>query len=120
LPVTISICQTEIDGEISSSHGGEYEAQNLVGCTAVFLIECRPTFQMIALMMEAARTSETSVDIQLRIRQYIPEDSELQNRRNCCWCEAFINKLAAHLSQTGHQIKLLERNKSATIVKPST
>jgi len=25
-------------------------------------------------MMEAARTSETSVDIQLRTRQYIPED----------------------------------------------
>jgi hypothetical protein len=58
---------------ISSSHGAEYEVQNLLGCTAVFLIECRPA----ALMMEAARTSETSVDIQLRIRQYIPEDSEL-------------------------------------------
>jgi hypothetical protein len=28
-------------------------------------------------MMEAAHTSETSVDIQLRSRQYIPEDSEL-------------------------------------------
>jgi hypothetical protein len=27
-------------------------------------------------MMEAARTSETSGDIQLRTRQYIPEDSE--------------------------------------------
>jgi hypothetical protein len=26
--------------EISSSHGGEYEAQNLLGCTAMFLIEC--------------------------------------------------------------------------------
>jgi hypothetical protein len=32
----------------------------------------------IALIMEAARTSKTSVDIQLRTRQYIPEDSELQ------------------------------------------
>jgi hypothetical protein len=31
------------------------------------------------MMMEAARTSETSVDIQLRTRQYIPEDSELKN-----------------------------------------
>jgi tryptophanase len=31
----------------------------------------------IALMMEAARTSEMSVDIKLRTRQYIPEDSEL-------------------------------------------
>jgi hypothetical protein len=30
------------------------------------------------MMMEAARISETSVDIQLRTRQYIPEDSELQ------------------------------------------
>jgi ABC-type Zn2+ transport system substrate-binding protein/surface adhesin len=38
-----------------------------MGCTAVF-----------ALMMEAARTSETSVDIQLRTRQYIPEDSDIQ------------------------------------------
>jgi hypothetical protein len=27
--------------------------------------------------MEVARTSETSVDIQLRARQYVPEDSEL-------------------------------------------
>jgi hypothetical protein len=36
---------------------------------------------IIALMMEAARTSETSVDIQLRTRQYIPEYSELHTRR---------------------------------------
>jgi hypothetical protein len=33
---------------------------------------------IITLMMEAAHTYETSVDIQLRTRQYIPEDSELQ------------------------------------------
>jgi hypothetical protein len=32
---------------------------------------------IITMMMEAARTSETSVKIQLRTRQYIPEDSEL-------------------------------------------
>jgi hypothetical protein len=32
-------------------------------------------------MMETARTSETSVDIQLRTRQYIPDDSELHTRR---------------------------------------
>jgi hypothetical protein len=31
----------------------------------------------IAPMMEAACTPETSVDIQLRTRQYFPEDSEL-------------------------------------------
>jgi hypothetical protein len=33
-------------------------------------------------MMEAARTSETSVDIQLRTRQYNPEDSELHTGRS--------------------------------------
>jgi hypothetical protein len=31
--------------------------------------------------MEAARISETSVDIQLRTWQYIPQDSELHTRR---------------------------------------
>jgi hypothetical protein len=31
--------------------------------------------------MEAARTSQTLVDIQLRTLQYIPEDSELHIRR---------------------------------------
>jgi hypothetical protein len=36
---------------------------------------------IIALILEAARTSETSVDIQLRTRQYILEDSELHTRR---------------------------------------
>jgi hypothetical protein len=39
----------------------------------------RPIFR--ALMMEAACTSETSVDIDLTTRQYIPEDSELHTRR---------------------------------------
>jgi hypothetical protein len=29
-----------VEREISSSDGGEYEAQNLLGCTAIFLIEC--------------------------------------------------------------------------------
>jgi hypothetical protein len=33
------------------------------------------------LMTEAARTSETSVDIQFKTRQYIPEYSELHTRR---------------------------------------
>jgi hypothetical protein len=37
---------------------------------------------IIALMMEAARTSETSVNIQLRTWRYIPEDSELHTRRH--------------------------------------
>jgi hypothetical protein len=35
-----------------------------------------------ALMIEAARTSESSVYIQLRTRQYIPEDSELHLHNN--------------------------------------
>jgi hypothetical protein len=38
---------------------------------------CTIKTSLIALMMEAARTSESSVDIQLRTWQYIPEDSEL-------------------------------------------
>jgi hypothetical protein len=36
---------------------------------------------IIAMMLEASRTSETSVDIQLRTLQYIPDDSELHTRR---------------------------------------
>jgi hypothetical protein len=36
---------------------------------------------IISLMMEAARTYETTFDVQLRARQYIPEDSELHTRR---------------------------------------
>jgi hypothetical protein len=34
-----------------------------------------------ALMMEAARTSEMSVDVEFRTRQHIPEDSEIHARR---------------------------------------
>jgi hypothetical protein len=36
---------------------------------------------ILRAIMEAERTSETSVGIQLRTRQYIPEDSELHTRR---------------------------------------
>jgi hypothetical protein len=75
--------------EISSSHGGEYEVKIcLLGCTAV-QNNCRPTFQRYvlpplqgALMMEAARNSETSVDNYFT-RQYIPEDkSELRTHKS--------------------------------------
>jgi hypothetical protein len=38
--------------------------------------------RLIALMMEATRICETSVDICLTIRQNIPEDSELHTRRS--------------------------------------
>jgi hypothetical protein len=44
----------------------------------VFLIECRPTLQRCVLPPSSGRTS---VGIQLRTRQYIPEDSELHTRR---------------------------------------
>jgi hypothetical protein len=40
--------------------------------------EVRAASIIRALMMEATRTSETSVDFQLITRQYIPEDSDLQ------------------------------------------
>jgi hypothetical protein len=46
--------------EVSSSHGGEYEVHN-----------CLPGS---SLMMEAVRTSETSVNNYFT-RQYIPEDN---------------------------------------------
>jgi hypothetical protein len=39
---------------------------------------------LIVLMMEAARTSETSVDIGLTTRQYILEDSELPLNEKFC------------------------------------
>jgi hypothetical protein len=41
--------------EISSSHEGEYEAQNLLGCTAMFLIEFRPTFRRYQLPPTSGR-----------------------------------------------------------------
>jgi hypothetical protein len=43
--------------------------------------EVRSASIIRAMMMEAAHTSETSVDIQLRTRQYIPGDPELHTRR---------------------------------------
>jgi hypothetical protein len=58
--------------------------QNLLGCTAVFLTECRRFRGTCCLHHKgvmAARTCKTSVDIELRTRQYIPEDSELHTRR---------------------------------------
>jgi hypothetical protein len=54
-----------------------------MGCAKVFIFGGRSfmyiTYIIRAMsdMMEAACTSETSVDIQFRTRQYIPEDSEL-------------------------------------------
>jgi hypothetical protein len=50
--------------EISSSHGGEYDVQSCL------------------LMMEAVRTSETSVDNHFT-RQYIPEDNSEHKKTSC-------------------------------------
>jgi hypothetical protein len=49
---------------IWGSHGGEYEDGCLLGCSD-------------ALMMEAARTSETLVNFYQTTRRYNPEDSHL-------------------------------------------
>jgi hypothetical protein len=54
--------------ELACSYNSlHYEAQNLLGCTAVFLIGCRPTFQMCVLPPSSGRSSP---------RRYIPEDSK--------------------------------------------
>jgi hypothetical protein len=63
--------------EISSSHGGEYEVHDEFKFK---MMEARAASIIIALMMEAARISETSVDNYFT-RQYIQEDkSELDTK----------------------------------------
>jgi hypothetical protein len=56
--------------EISGSYGGEYKDGCLLGCCA------------IALMMESASTSETSVNFYQTTRRNNPEDSHLHHRDN--------------------------------------
>jgi hypothetical protein len=58
--------------------------------------EVRAASIIIALMMEAARISEKLVYIQLRTRQYIPDDSELHTRR----CEN-LKSHKVQFTQTG-------------------
>jgi hypothetical protein len=58
---------------------------------------------LMALMMEEARTSETSVNSQLRTRQYIPEDYELHTRRR--------ENLKSHKVGTVHSYHLFPSNK---------
>jgi hypothetical protein len=57
--------------------------------------EMRTAF-IIALIMEAVRISETSVNINLTIRRHIPEDSKLHIRRR--------ENLISHKLQTNKQI----------------
>jgi hypothetical protein len=60
----------KVFSRIWGSHGGEYEDGCLLGCSARWVL--------IALTMEAARTSETSVNVYQTTRRYNPEDSHLQ------------------------------------------
>jgi hypothetical protein len=62
--------------EISGSHGDEYEDKSFLGCTVV------RTASIIALM-EAVRSSETSVYSSETTRLYIPEGSNLLNPSYC-------------------------------------
>jgi hypothetical protein len=57
-------------------------SDDVSGVRAASIIRAmRLVTSLIALMVKAARTYETSLGIQLRTRQYIPEDSELHTRR---------------------------------------
>jgi hypothetical protein len=55
----------------------------LLACSAVSSGRSLLAFQrqLISLMMEAASTSETLVNFYQTTRRYIPEDSQLHNRR---------------------------------------
>jgi hypothetical protein len=76
-------------GEISGSHGDWYEYGCLLGCCTVWSDRILPTFQrcllsplsglwvLIALILEAASTSETSVNFYQTTRRSNPEDSHL-------------------------------------------
>jgi hypothetical protein len=65
--------------EISGSHGGEYEHDCLLGCSAVWYRRNFPvlTASITALTMEAVSTYETSVNFYENTRRNIPEDSHL-------------------------------------------
>jgi hypothetical protein len=76
------------DSRNCGSHGGEYEDGCLLGCSAVQSGRSLPTIQrfllppssgpLIALMMEAARTSEMLVNFYQTTRRYNSEDNHLQ------------------------------------------
>jgi hypothetical protein len=75
-------------GDISDSHDGEYEDHCLLGCCAVYSGRSLSTFQryllppssgrLTALMMEAASTSEASVNFYRHTtRRNIPDDTTI-------------------------------------------
>jgi hypothetical protein len=71
------------EGKISGFHGDEYEDGCLLGCCAVVgqkltdVLEELTASVIIALMMEAASTSETSVNFYQTTQRNIPEDGRL-------------------------------------------
>jgi hypothetical protein len=70
-----------------SNNYSSIETQNLPGCIAVFLTEFRPTFQTTCCHHHRPDDVGStylwkSVCIQLRTRQYNPEDSELHTVRS--------------------------------------
>jgi hypothetical protein len=73
--------------EISRSHDGEDKVSILLGFSAAVKLKLTDVSEVrtasingatIVLMMEAERTSETSVIFNLTTRCYIPEDSKLE------------------------------------------
>jgi hypothetical protein len=84
--------------EISGSQGGEYENDSFLGYCAVQSRRIWQLFQrwvgaywFIALMMEAERTSETSVNFCETIWRNIPEGCHL--RLTVCFHDFFISSL---------------------------
>jgi hypothetical protein len=63
-------------------------------------------------MMEAARTSETSVDIHLGTRQYIPEDSELHNLYTC------LKKLLKRQDANCHKFSISGTSITSELLRP--
>jgi hypothetical protein len=64
--------------EISGSHGCEYEDDCLLVVWCKYVPWQAPLKRIIALMMEAASPSETSVSFHQTTRRNIPEDSHLR------------------------------------------
>jgi hypothetical protein len=74
--------------EISDYYGGEYEVYSLLGCSAVLKLidvsEVRTASIIRAMMMEAVRTFETSVNFDVTTRRYIPKYSKLNSLYFLC------------------------------------
>jgi hypothetical protein len=70
------------NGEISVSHDGKYEDDSLLGHCAMQSCRSLLTFQRCIMMMEAVRTSETSVNFYETTRHNIPEGCNLQINNN--------------------------------------